>query len=58
MTIFLVKYTTDPHHPAEWYIDSIYESFEDAQDRLKEMKTTFYYYECWIDEDYLSLAKH
>lgn len=56
MEVFIVKYASDRCHPAEWYIDSIWESEEDAKERIKEMRH-IYPYDTWIDEEYVELKK-
>lgn len=56
MEVFIVKYASDRYHPAEWDIDSIWESEEDAEERVKEIEK-IYRYDAWVDEEYVEPKK-
>lgn len=58
MDVYIVKFTNDPNHPNEYYIDSLYEDLEEAQKRVKELETgPWAPYDCWISEDYVYLKR-
>ena len=56
MEVFIVKYASDRSHPAEWDIDSIWESEEGAKERMEEMRHK-YPYDVWIGEEYVEPKK-
>lgn len=58
MEVYIVKFTNDPAHPNEYYIDSLYEDLKEAEERVKELKEDPWApYDCWIDEDYVVLKR-
>ena len=56
LTVYVVKYCSDPYHSKEFDIDFIYEDEEMAKLRMKEIKKK-YPYDVWISEEYVILKE-